>query len=407
MRVPVCLLLLLLAFPTLTSSQGISLGGGVETRTNVERYADLALDIRDIREFLVINDTDAALTLYDDGRNSLIRPNVKQSIHGISKLLALKNPSETTPPYIYHLWGLANRDIKALPDNSLYAHTFVLSAIISTPEIAADAMVALNMWMYAAHLLFQGVDICQKLSVADNPQAFDLGGGGVEEFIALWIGQDQIAASEEGHGLYAMAQKAGAFFGKNTPEAQVNTNIKLLYQEGAQALSFPNACSKQNTDTVVQLWTITQRIMSQMFIPLMQLLIDAVLQDDVNGVKLYATAIVPQISQCRPSLFKRLKESLIDKALVSSKRLNILQDLQASYDCLGFTCSDIGIYKVDQLAECADLPSTLPMAEYTPTSFVHDVSTRYCVKRTNESLATHVSCLILSFLLIHSAQKLI
>lgn len=264
MRAPVCVLFLLLLFPTLTRSQGVSLGGGVETRTDVELYADLALDIRDIREFLAINDTIAASTLYYDGRNALLRPNVKLSIHDLSKLLALKDLSEATPPYIYHLWGLASRDLKAMPDQSLYAHTFVASAISSTPKIAADAMVALNLWMYAAHLLFRGVDICQKLSVADNSKAFDLGGGGVEEFIAIWIGQDQTAASNDGHGLYAMAQKAGSLFGKNSPEAQVNTNLKLLYQEGAEALSFPDACSKTNTYTFVQLWTIAQRIMSQM-----------------------------------------------------------------------------------------------------------------------------------------------
>jgi hypothetical protein len=257
---------------------------------------------------------------------------------------------------------------------SQYANNYAISALSAAPDYAADGLVALHLWMYAAHVLFKGVEICGKLTVADNPLAFDLAGGGMDEFIATWIGHEQTPASEDGHGLYAMTQRIGDLFAKNDPEAQVNTNLKLLYQEGAEALSFPDACSKKNPSTYAQLWNVAQRIVSQMYIPLMQLLIDALWAEDLDSIRIYATAIVPQISQCRASLFKRLREDLLGDAVEFSRRPEIIKDLQSAYECLGFSCSDIGTYMVDQLAACTDTPDNMPLAEYVPSTFVNDVS---------------------------------
>jgi len=358
---------------TLTQS-GTSLGGGVVTLTNVEYYADLSLDVRDIQEQIDYNNLDEALRLYLEGRNAETLPGVKLSIHNLNKALALKDAKDSTPPFIYHLWGLSGRDLTQINANSRYAANYVQLALSSSPKYATHGMVALNMWMYAAHVLLQGVQVCQKLTVADNPLAFKLGGGGMDEFIAVWIGQNQIHGTVDGYGLYAMAQRAGELFGKSDPEAQVNTNLKLLYYEGVSALTFPNACSRRNPSTAGQLWNVAQRIVSQMYIPLMQLLIDALIQEDMEGVHLYALAIVPQISQCKPSLFKRLKELLLNGSPDFSMTRFIIEDLQASYDCLGITCADIGVYMVDQLAACSEKPANLPIAEYAPTSFVNDRS---------------------------------
>lgn len=369
------LALLLLVSPlSYTNGQGIDLGGGVTTRVDVETYADLALDIRDFREFLEAGNRDAALNLYVDGRNAQLKPGIKLSLQDVAHSLAAIPAKDSTPIFIYQLWGLSNRDLTEISTNSQYANNYALSAISSTPDYAADGLIALHLWMDAAHVLFKGVEICGKLTVADNPLAFDLAGGGMDEFIATWIGHDQIPASVDGHGLYSMTQRIGDLFAKNDPEAQVNTNLKLLYQEGAAALSFPNACSKKNPYTYGQLWNVAQRIVSQMYIPLMQLLIDALWAQDVDSIRIYATAIVPQISQCKASLFKRLKEELLGAAVTFSKTADIIEDLQSAYDCLGFTCSDIGTYRVDQVAACADIPANLPIAEYVPTTFVNDVS---------------------------------
>ena len=373
MRLPA--LLLLLSIVPSTYAQGVTLCCGVVTRTDVDTYSSLALDIRDIQEQLLFNNTDAAINLYLNGRNAEIKPGIKLSIHDLSKNLAVKDAKESTPNFIYHLWGLSGGVLAQVNENNLYADNYAQSALASKPKYATDGMVALNMWMYATHLLYKGVDTCSKLTVADNPNAFDLGGGGMDEFIAIWIGDKQEGASDNGYGLYAMAQKAGDLFGTTSPQAQVNTNLILLYQEGAAALSFPSACSSKNSNTVGQLWVIVQQMTSQMYIPLIQLLIDALFRQDVRGTRLYATAIVPQISQCKPSLFKRLKESLLSGTTAKfSQTTQIIRDLQEAYDCFGFTCADVGSYMVDQVPACAEIPDALPLAEYVPTSFVHNVS---------------------------------
>jgi hypothetical protein len=81
---------------------------------------------------------------------------------------------------------------------ALYADYYVKSFMKSNTAIAGDAIVALHCWMYAAHLLYHGVRTCDQLTKADNPEIFHLAGGGMDEFIALWIGQDQAVASKDG-----------------------------------------------------------------------------------------------------------------------------------------------------------------------------------------------------------------
>jgi hypothetical protein len=63
-------------------------------------------------------------------------------------------------------------------------------------------------------------------------------------------------------------------------------------------------------------------------------------------VSLYV-ALVPQLSRCQPSIYKRLKENLIDRPMnLFSKTPDILDDLQEAFNCFGFTCEDFG-YSAD------------------------------------------------------------
>jgi hypothetical protein len=48
--------------------------------------------------------------------------------------------------------------------------------------------------------------------------------------------------------------------------------------------------------------------------------------------------------------------------------------LQESYDCLGFTCADIGAYNGTEVAECAGYETTHPMAGFFPVEHVRSVS---------------------------------
>jgi hypothetical protein len=367
------LLFLLLLRPYRVVSQGTSLAGGIVTRTNVDQWAAISTDARDMAEQLTTNGATAGLEIYQQGRNAEKSPGVKLTLQSLSTELASLGLAGT-PNFLFHLYGLADRSTEEsdLLEQAHYADNFVREAIATRQETAVQGVLVLSLWMYGTHLLWKGIDTCQKRTLADNPGQLQLGGGGMDEFIALWIGQFQEAGTSDGNSLYAVTQIAGDLFGKTSPEAAANSQILGLYQEGAAALSFPGACTAQNDQVVPQLWGVTQQIISQMNIPLMQLLIDALFRQDGSDVTLYSTAIVPQISQCRPSVYKRLKDELLTSSVVFSKTQSIIADLQSIYDCLGFTCSDIGAYG-DELGQCDDFQRKhRSIVGYNPVTRVHD-----------------------------------
>jgi len=378
-----CLLLLSICSVVVDSqdaTKGTTLGQGIVTRVDVKQYADISLDIRDFRTHLLNGDSEAALELYEEGRNSAATADVKFTLKQMSTDLQKLAPKDRTPAFNFHFYGLADRDVttSVLNEEALYADNFARPFISSKSQLAGDAVVALHSWMYATHLLYYGLHTCDLLSKADNHDLFNLSGGGMDEFIALWIGNDQPGGSAQGHGLYALAQRAGELFDTVRPgiqpEAPVNTIIKLLYNEGAVVLSFPDACSRDDDeDTVPALWSVAHRIISQMYVPLIQMLIDSLVRQDADAIRLYARAIVPQISQCRPSVYKRLKEALLD-GTTTGRLDGIITDLQSVYDCLGITCQDVGSYQVDKVEQCDEIPVNKPLAEYVPSTRVHEHS---------------------------------
>mmetsp|Transcript_26986 Transcript_26986/g.63105 ORF Transcript_26986/g.63105 Transcript_26986/m.63105 type:complete len:471 (-) Transcript_26986:155-1567(-) len=115
-----------------------------------------------------------------------------------------------------------------------------------------------------------------------------------------------------------------------------------------------------------------------MYIPLMQMLIISILEKDAMSTELYATAIVPQVSQCRPSVYDRLKEELLDGQQNFQRTNVILQDLQEIYSCFGITCSDIGTvakeYADFKMPECLAARENTPMALYKPSSGVQPIA---------------------------------
>jgi hypothetical protein len=393
---------------------GTDLGGGVVTRTDVEYLADLTLDVRDIQQSIDAGGT-AAISIYTNGKNSEIQPGILYKLTDLSTELASLPASRMTPAYLFHLYGLADRvtDVGYLSANGGYADSYVRNAIQSLRPTATRAATVLNMWMYATHVLYQGVDICQKKVEADNPSQFDLAGGGLDEFIALWIGSGQTHGSAEGYGLYALAEKADQLFVVETDdsgsassgdlaESSVNRQLKLLYQEGAGIFSFPDVCTSSNAETPKLLWSVVNRMISQMYIPIIRMLIVSVLEQDALSIDLYATAIVPQVAQCRPSSFKRLKEELLQGQVNFQRTDFILSDLQEVYSCFGLTCNDIGLvekaYDSVTIPTCVAARDNAPMALYQPSSNVHPV--RIFNGRFSQQCPLFVPSLIFSFFVI-------
>jgi hypothetical protein len=367
----ICLCVLLFLGPVASQT---NLNGGITTRTDVKEYADLALDIRDIRTLSASGQESQVLGLYTEGEHSEIKAFTKHALKKLNDDMATADPR--TPHYLFHLYGLSDQtsNVQLLNDQSHYADNFIRDIIGTKLDLAADSILALSMWMYAAHLLFAGVKTCELRTEADNPDLVPLAGGGMDEFIALWIGTDQQPGSADGHSLYAWAEQAEELYGKNTAESVVNSQLKLLYVEGSLALSSPHACTNKNTQTQKQLWILATQITSLMVRPLFQWLIYHIYQENSEAVSLYALALVPQLSRCRPSIYKRLKENLIDRPVNFDKTPDILDDLLEAFNCFGFTCEDFGFSADAFNSKCAFESKTRVLAGYFPTSNVNMVS---------------------------------
>jgi len=381
------------------AAQGTDLGGGVVTRTDVKYLADFSFDVRDIDQSITSGNNIAALQIYLNGKHAQ-----RQESGGLLKLsqlstnLANEPITQATPIFLFQLYGLGGRsvDLNKLSDNKAYADSYLRSAIQNGLPTASIATLILNVWMYAADILYKGVNTCQQRTEADNPSQFDIGGSsGLDESIALWIGSGQTHGSSEGYSLYALAEKADRMFiateedtnlpsteNKALAEASVNQQLKLLYQEGASMFSIPDACSKTNIDTPKKLWSVITRINTQMYIPLIQMLIISILENDASATYLYATAVIPQAAQCRPSIFDRLKEELLEGEPNFQRTEFILKDLQEIYSCFGIKCSDIGVVTKENggfnVPTCLAARNNAPMALYRPSTDVHPVRDRCC-----------------------------
>lgn len=362
---------ILLLAATLVRSQeiGVNLGGGIVTRTDVRKYANITLDVRDI---LGSSSQQDAMLLYNSGTNS---------ISGTSRwsLLMLHNEMKDaefkTLEYVFHQYGLAALSPNKKDSDPDFAKNYVSKAIQGNKlGFATDAIVSLTLWQYAIHLLYKGIMDCDTRSQADRPELVDIGGGGLDEFIALWIGAFQDPASINGYSLYAWTERVGAFFGVNSPESIVNSKIKVLYQEGAVALSLSGSCLSPSSKTVGQLYKVAARISDQMMIPLYQWLIYSIVTRDTPLTELYTRALIPHLSQCRPSQFTILNEYLAE-GIDFDKDTEIIEMLHASLSCFGLTCKDIGAIATHVNSGCTDSTNISPiLAGFTTSSDVREIS---------------------------------
>ena len=364
---------------TNVAGQGTSLAGGrIVTRTDVQRYADLAQDLAEMQKLVTNGSSERVLTLFRQGMHA--SADSSGTLFPLANLgNILSNAQPKTPAFLYHLYGLTDRSINfafELEAQSDYVNKFIEETIEENLNYAVDAILSVGIWMYATHLLYDGVYRCHERTQADNPDSIVIDGGGFDEFIALYIGEGQDIGSADGDVLYTWAQVMGEFFGTNSPESPVNTRILLLYGQAKTALSVQGACSKAVPGTAAELWKIATQIVSQMSIPLFQGLLHSVIQNDVGGATVYAKALVPQIAKCRPSTYKRLKRNLLDEGvnLDATTTAEVLEDLQDAYSCFGYTCRSIGDYGGDDRLKCDEDKENPALAGYDPLTDVSAVS---------------------------------
>lgn len=239
------------------------------------------------------------------------------------------------PTFIFQMLGMLDVGDDLIQDgrivNGDYANQFITEKLndVNSGNLAAQASAVLNVEMYATHMLWDGVLDCVEISNGFNPDADHTGSinpkQSFDNFIALYVGAGQSGSPDfSGDMLYDLAHQAAKLFGttNDVGEAIVNEDIRNYYQSIQQLMSEENYCTRE--DALQQLWSLANRIVAKMRVPLVQMLIRSMNEDNENvKVPMYAKALIPQLSQCRPSIQRKLKSYLLGKGLLLKWFLSI------------------------------------------------------------------------------------
>mmetsp|Transcript_6806 Transcript_6806/g.10716 ORF Transcript_6806/g.10716 Transcript_6806/m.10716 type:complete len:1726 (-) Transcript_6806:104-5281(-) len=342
------------------------------TTTYVQDRANIAKDIQDMSEALRAGSNELAKIVYREGKNSEEFDDNGKFV----KLRSLKRFStETTnemldePEFNFYLY--------ALQGNQFYADDLVEEALQNAsptnPGVATEAALVLNLWMTIVHMMHETLQACKEKKLRD-----DAGVHAMDVAVAYWIGDGQIAGdAENGHLLYALSENFAEKFNiDDGGQSRTNSNILRLFNEAKNEVALPNACSDSRM-TYARLRRITNQIISQMAIPLVQGLILNLRANDRERVKIYAHAYLPLVAGCSPSLFDSLKEKLLTMSYNVVDVESIIDLVRKSYPCLGLQCDDIGVHEAevtDEAPECDDPDVFAPLAGYKPSSDVREYS---------------------------------
>lgn len=349
--------------------------GTFTTITDVSNEADISLDIRDIMEAIDDGDYIGARNIFMAGSNSRLYDTLGNELPYKRSLESLSNGEDLLGDmtFDFSLYGLSGLNRNSINEYKDYMSTYMFSLFSDESDLVGEALIALTMWMYVTHELWNNVKDCAEAFEEENPlknkKSFDAA-------IGYYIGTGQESGSRKGWSVYALMQAAAEQFDTLDGGLAVsNEKMRVFYKIGSMSLVSKNSAACQSHVSFRSMWTISNLMIRAMRVPLIQMLIAAIMENDTDRVELYALAIVPQMSMCSSSSLRKLKEFLINNSYNEKYSLQILTLLQSMYDCLGVTCEDIGSYTKDgvvQLAKCADTPDDLPMAGYTPRSDVHE-----------------------------------
>jgi hypothetical protein len=309
---------------------------GITTLTNVTSISRIANDIREMNSLLSSSPPNFldAKRIYDEGKYS---PQYDRNGNEMEELLSLKSMGDYAkgglfnedPTFMFQILGMMDvgQSVEdGLVMNAGYANEFVSEKFNDqdSGNIAAQASAVLTLGMYAIHQLWDGVMDCVEISNGFNPDADHTGSinpkQSFDNFIALYVGAGQNGAPNfEGDMLYDLAHQAALLFGttNDSGEAKVNEDIRSYYQSIQQLMAEEKYCTRE--DALQQLWSLANRIVAKMHVPLVQMLIFSMtdsMKDESQEAKvpMYAKAIIPQMSQCRPSTQRKLKSYLLGKS---------------------------------------------------------------------------------------------
>ncbi|VEU41835.1 unnamed protein product [Pseudo-nitzschia multistriata] len=340
------------------------------TTTYVQDRADIALDIKDMAEALSEGTIELAQLIYRKGKNSEKFDEDGKFLH----TRTIKEFSTTStadmldePEFNMFMYTL---------NNQLYADSLVEEAManskVGNSEVATEAAIVLNLWMEIVHLMHETLRACKNKQLRDDDGVFLM-----DAAVAYWIGDGQIAGDgDNGHLLYALSERYGETFNiDNGGQSRTNTNILRLFNEAKNEISLPNACSENKT-TYKRLRGITNRLIPQMAVPLIQGLIASLRENDRERVKIYSHAFIPLLAGCRLNIYESLKDKLLSNKDYNVVDVELIIDLiRQSFDCLGLKCDDIGVHTLEEddgAPKCKDPDFDASLAGYRPASDVRD-----------------------------------
>lgn len=349
--------------------------------TNVQDRADIALDIKQMEESLLIGHVWSAKTIYMEGRNSMVYNSQGREVD----IRALKKFS-TNSMYKMARNPLYQITIHALSDDrgmylgraaTMYADSVVKelfdsAEVGSNSTVAAEAALSLNLWMELVNELYQTVENCREGKLTDQD-----GIHSIDEAVAYWIGDGQLAGSgEEGHLFYAMAERMGRLFNmRNTGQSRTNANILQLFQQAKLEVSIAGACSSTNSLTSHRVRRAVDKLTSQMIAVHVQALIHALVQENNRDrVRVYSHVVVPLISACNKTNFEYLSHTLLAGNYKLLDVDAIVIAIRNALPCFGLQCEDIGTHSSERSESCAIGAPSSHLAEYKPTSDVAELA---------------------------------
>ena len=312
-------------------------------------YANIALDVEEMSIALSAGSVNIAQLIYTNGQNSF---ETQVDSSGLRKLRSLQSLSISStkhmlgePLFNRFLYTYANEHEKK-HENISYADTFVQEALQTSSDssktLAAEAVVALNIWMYLVHVLYATTKSCK-----DARQDVDFEKG-IDQAAAYWIGDAEVGVTGgRGHLLYGLAEQTNEHFGTNDETmSRVNARLFELFAEAKDALRRPDVCVPHSKN-LVHIHSLVNEIISQISIPLVQSLIHNLLTNDRDRVRLYSHAVIPLISVCHPSDYDFLRGHLIDGNYEADDVNEIIDRIYKIIPCLGISCSEIGIHVLE------------------------------------------------------------
>jgi hypothetical protein len=273
---------------------------------------------------------------------------------------------------MFNIFKFALYDDEALEDTSgldfLYADEVVQDALAdgNDQKLAAEAAVAVNVWMVITHRLYSTTGVCSEGRAAD-----DL----IDSAVALWIGKEQ-AEGKYDHGwmLYSIGQSSAKYFGLPEGEAPVNTQLMTLFNE-AQGLAKSCAFS----DVGAQLRVKVDKIIQHLTKPLVQSLLFHMVKNNKNMVELYAVATVPQCAACDLRSSDALQAALFSEYDTGALTSDLIGHILTFLRCLRMTCGDLQVTDnadpalrdlVSTICNRLNVVGQLPMAGYVPATDV-------------------------------------